>query len=111
MDYKKIAASALALALASTMYSCGEKPAESENSAEPTTESSAQTTEATEAATDAPTEPTTEEELIPPTPVEASDPNTVDFSDGNFSFASPKTTDPDSVRASCLLWKLTATRC
>ena len=98
MDYKKIAASALALALASAMYSCGEKPAEGENSAEPATESSAQTTEATEAATEAPTEPTTEEELIPPTPVEASDPNTVDFSDGNFSFASPKTTDPDSAQ-------------
>ena len=100
MDYKKIAASALALALASAMYSCGEKPAEG-SSSEPATESSAQTaqtTEATEAPTEADTEPTTEEELLPPTPVEASDPNTVDFSDGNFSFASPKTTDPDSAQ-------------
>lgn len=97
MDYKKIAASALALALASAMYSCGEKQAEG-SSSEPATEASAQTTEATEAPTEADTEPTTEEELLPPTPVEASDPNTVDFSDGNFSFASPKTTDPDSAQ-------------
>ena len=97
MDYKKIAASALALALASAMYSCGEKPADG-NSSEPATEAAAQTTEATEAPTEADTEPTTEEELIPPTPVEASDPNTVDFSDSNFSFASPKTSDPDSAQ-------------
>ena len=97
MDYKKIAASALALALASAMYSCGEKPAEG-SSSEPATEAAAQTTEATEAPTEADTEPTTEEELLPPTPVEASDPNTVDFSDGNFSFASPKTSDPDSAQ-------------
>lgn len=89
MEYKKILASALTLTLAATAVGCGGKESSSESSETTTASTEPSTVEATEATT---------EELQPPTPVEASDPNALTFDDGDFSFASPKTTDDDSAQ-------------
>ncbi len=91
MDIRKLTAGIMALAMAAAASGCGAKPAEPEQTpTEPETE--AVTEEITEEPTEEPTEPE------PPHPVEASDPNAITFDDGNFSFASPKTTDDDSAQ-------------
>ena len=91
MDIRKLTAGIMALAMAAAASGCGAKPTEPEQTpTEPETE--AVTEEITEEPTEEPTEPE------PPHPVEASDPNAITFDDGNFSFASPKTTDDDSAQ-------------
>ncbi|MDO4862798.1 MAG: hypothetical protein Q4A05_01405 [Ruminococcus sp.] len=89
MEYKRILASALTLTLAAAVAGCGDKGSSSESSEATTASTEPSTVEATEATT---------EELEPPKPVEASDPNAITFDDGDFSFASPKTTDDDSAQ-------------
>ena len=89
MDYKRLIAGAMALAMAATAASCSNGSSSSESSSS----SSAAATEAPEPVTEAPTE-----ELLPPVPAEASDPNAVTFDSGVFPFATPKTVDDDSAQ-------------
>lgn len=78
MNYRKYIAAALTAAILSSLWGCSgaKKPGNgSVLSAESTTEA-----------------------LIPPEPAEADDPNAITFDDGDFSFAKPVTTDPDSAQ-------------
>ncbi len=89
MDYKRLIAGAMALAMAATAASCSNGSSSSESSSS----SSEAAIEAPEPVTEAPTE-----ELLPPVPAEASDPNAVTFDSGVFPFATPKTVDDDSAQ-------------
>ena len=89
MDYNRLIAGAMALAMAATAASCSNGSSSSESSSS----SSEAATEAPEPVTEAPTE-----ELLPPVPAEASDPNAVTFDSGVFPFATPKTVDDDSAQ-------------